>query len=570
MGIQISNLLADAPFDWQSVVTQLIDVQRTATIKPVETEIERNTAKTSALAELGTLLSSLQDSVQSIRSNDVFSARTVSTDTANTTWKSTSSKGAPLGSYTFAVSQLATKSQFRGAADVGASLSATSDVSGLTLANARTATALKAGTFTINGQKVTIDTTQSLKDVFDAIATATSGEVTASYDPATDKVTLSGSGPIVLGAVNDTSNFLSVFKLANNGTGTVSSSGKLGTVRQTATLATAGLTGDPGAAGSFSLNGVSISFDPATDTVGALISRINSSSAGVTAAYDSANDRFTLTNNATGDTGIGIVDSAGGLLASLGLTTGGGGSFNRGLNAVFTLNGGAAITSASNTLDSAVHGITGLSVSVNTATTQTIQVESDTDAMQTAINDFVTAFNAVQEFIDTNTKITISGTSVATSTLTDNREVENWGKELRSLAFASIGGLTGSVKQLGDLGLDFDGISSKLVFKSSEKFLTALSDRPDDVKAFFLTGGTGFVSKFYSKLTTIGTANRSQQANLSKTNDSLTSQLERLESQLASEKEKLTTAFLAMQDAQSWASTQAKALDNAFNNNSSN
>lgn len=566
MGIQISNLVSDAAFDWQEVVKQLVDVQRTATIKPVETEIAKNTAKSTALSELGGLLSALQDSVQAIRSNDIFSARTVSTDTANTTWKSTSSKGAPLGSYTFAVSQLATQAQLKGSSNIGSALATSSDVSGLTIANLRTATAVTAGTFTVNGQQVTVDTTDSLADVFTAISTATSGAVTASYSETTDKVTLTGTGEIILGAANDTSNFLSVFKLANNSTSSVSSSATLGTVQTTAALASAGLATSVSGSGSFSINGVSISFDTSSDTLGGLISRINNSTAGVTAAYDSVNDRMTLTNNSTGDTGISVTDS-GGVLAALGLTSGAGAALTRGKNAIFTLNGGDSITSNSNTLDSSVHGISGLSVTVNTQTTQTIQVESDTTTMAESIQGFVDAFNAVQSFIDANTKVTITGTNVETSTLTGDREVEGWGRELRAMAFASISGLSGTIDQLDDLGIDFDGISNQLQIEDNEKLLTALADSPSDVEDFFLTGSTGFVSKFYSYLTTLGSSNRSQMSNLSQANEDLNYQLLRLEASLTSEKDRLTTAFLAMQDAQSLASTQAKALENAFFNN---
>lgn len=566
MGIQISNLLADSAFDWQSVVSQLVAVQRTATIVPVEIEKTKNTEKSAALAELGTLLTALQDSAQAIRGNDIFSARTVSTDTANTTWKSTSSKGAPLGTYVFAVQQLATSGQLRGATNIGAGLAPTDDVNALTVANLRTASAVTAGTFSVNGHAVTVATTDSLQQVFDAISTATGGDVTATYDSATDRVRLQGTGEIVLGASNDTSNFLGVMKLANNGTSAVASGAALGTVKTSATLANAGFAPAVSGSGSFAVNGVSIAYDASTDTLGGLINRINKSAAGVTAAYDAVNDRMTLTNNSTGDIGLGVTDSPGGLLASLGLTAGAGSTLARGTNARFTVNGGDTITSASNTLDSTVHGIAGLSVTVNTQTTQAIQVDSDTASMQGSIQSFVDAFNAVQTYIDAATKITITGTKVEGSTLTGNREVEGWGRTLRSMAFETISGLSGTIDQLNDLGLDFNGISNQLQIRDPEKLTSALSEHPADVQDFFLNGSTGFISKFYGFLTTTGGANRAQQASLTQANTGLTSQLERLEAQLAAEKEKLSTAFIAMQNAQSWAKTQATALDNAFGN----
>src|SRR6185503_19385116 len=117
-----------------------------------------------------------------------------------------------------------------GATNIGSPISSTNDVSGIVLSSAGFSTAVTAGRFTVNGQQITIETTNSLQDVFMAIETATGGNVTASYDSTTDSITLSSAGQIVLGSATDTSNFLRVAKLYNNGTGTITSSGSLGGV----------------------------------------------------------------------------------------------------------------------------------------------------------------------------------------------------------------------------------------------------------------------------------------------------------------------------------------------------
>jgi flagellar hook-associated protein 2 len=569
-GIQISNLLSNSAFDWKSVVDQLIAAD-SAPITALQKEQTTNTRKITALDGLKTALIDLQDSLQSIRSSDLFSARTVSTDTANTTWKSSSAKGAPVGTYTFAVSQLATKAQISGVADIGSGLNATNDVSGLTLANLNTATAVTAGTFTVNGAQVTIDTTDSLQGVFDKISTATGGDVTGSYDSTTDRITLTGaSGSVVLGAANDTSNFLRVMKLTNNGTGTVTSSAKLGTVKQAATLDSAGLkTALSSSTGSFTINGVSISYDATADTLGTLLSRINQSGAGVTASYDSVNDRVLLVNNSTGDIGLGLSDTTGNMLAALGLTSAAGGTFTRGLNAEFTVNGGPTLTSMSNTLDDSVHGITGLNVTVNTATTQTLQVESDTNTMSAAIQDFIDKFNAVQTNIETNTKITITGGTVTTSILSDNREVQDWASKLQNMAFSSVTGVTGSIQRLNNLGIDFNSTTGQLTVKDTGKLASALSEKPDDVQSFFLTANTGFVGQMYGYLTSLISADGTQQSNLTKANSDLDTQIATLQSRLDKEREQLTNAFIAMQDAQSKANSQQTYLTNTFFKNNS-
>ncbi|MBI5690479.1 MAG: flagellar filament capping protein FliD [Verrucomicrobia bacterium] len=573
-GIQISGLLSNSAFDWKEVVDKLVTISR-APINTLNKEKESNLAKASALADLGTKLTELKDAMQAIRADEVFRARTVVSDNASTTWKSSSVKGSAIGSYTFDVTQLATQAQLRGASDIGGGLAATSDVSGLTLANAPTAKAITAGTFTVAGQQVTVALTDSLQDVFTKISTATGGGVTASYNPTTDRVTLTkSSGELVLGAANDTSNFLSAMKLANNGTATTTSGGALGTTKTAASLATAGLRTaitavDGSGNGSFSLNGVSVSYNVNTDTLTSVISRINEAGAGVTASYDAANDRVVLLNEETGDLGISVSESSGGLLGALGLTSAGGGTLVRGKNAQFTVNGGDVLTSTTNTLDATAHGVTGLSVTVNTATKQTLQVESDTQTMDAAIGTFLEKFNALQDYIDEAAKVTVTSTGVTTGVLASNREVQAWAGELRRMAFNAVSGVTGGIDRLDDLGIDFDGTSSRLVVKDSGKLATALGDDPESVESLFVNSTSGLVPKFYDYLGTLGSATRSQTSRLTEANLDIDDQVAVLESRIESERTSLTNSFIKMLEAQQLAQTQNTYLTNTYFKNSS-
>jgi flagellar hook-associated protein 2 len=568
-GIQISGLLSNSAFDWKSVVDQLVAASGIP-IKKLEAEKVTNTTEAEALAGLETLLTDLKDAVQTMRADEVFAARTVVSDLDGTTWKSSSVTGAAIGSYEVGVSQLATLAQLRGTSDIGSGLATTSDVSGLTLANLSTAAAVTAGTFTVAGKQVTVATTDSLQDVFNAISTATGSTVTAAYDPAEDKVTLTkASGELLLGAANDTSNFLSVMKLTNGGGAAATSTGALGSVKASATLANAGLRAsitavDGDGNGTFSINGVAIAFNANTDSLAAVINRINGAEAGVTAAYDPTKDRVVLTNKSTGDLGISVSEADGGLLDALGLSAASSGTFVHGKNALFTINGGDVISSVSNTLDETVHGIEGLSVTVNSETTQTLQIESDIATMQSAIEGFIEKFNAIQTYVEENTKVTISGASVSTSVLSNNREVQTWADELRKLAFGTVSGVTGDLKQLEHLGIDFDGTTGLLKIKNSAKLATALGDKPDQVESLFSTPTTGLVGRFYSYLATVSSADRKQQANLSNANAKLDEQISTLQARLESEREQLTTSFMRMLDAQSSAQGQNTYLTNMF------
>ena len=322
--------------------------------------------------------------------------------------------------------------------------------------------------------------------------------------------------------------------------------------------------------GSFSINGVAIAFNKNTDSLNAVIRRINDAGAGVTAAYDPTKDRVVLTNKNTGDVGIAINEGAGGLMSALGLTAAGGGTLTHGQNALFTVNGGDVLSSTSNTLDASVHGIDGLSVTVNTETKQTLQVESDTITMQGAITTFIDKFNAVQDLIEEKTKVSINGGTVSTAVLSTNREVQAWAGQLRALAFDAVSGVTGDIKRLDNIGIDFDSTSGHLKIKDSAKLATALGDKPEQVESLFLTPTTGLVGRFYTYLSTVSAADTQQQSNLSDANTQIDEQIATLQTRLDAEREQLTNSFMRMLDAQSNAQSQNTYLTNTYFKSSSN
>ena len=560
--LQVAGLASN--FDWKSFVDQIMAVQH-APADRLATEKTANTQKSSLLTTLGTKITTLQTTSSALSAAGLFGKRTAASTTTASTWSTSAAPSTANGNYQIAVTQLATAAKFQGTADIGSPLAPTNDVSGLTVANLPLGTGISAGTFTVNGAKVTVALSDSLQDVFDAIGTATGGAVTAGYDAGTDKITLTGSAPVVLGAANDTSNFVRALKLGNNGTNTTTSTEKLGAAKTSAALGSANLATaitavDGAGAGSFSINGVSIAFNKDTDTISSLMARINQSTAGVTASYDNANDRMTLSNNTTGDVGISVSESAGGVLAALGLS---GGSLVRGQTAEFTLDGGATLTSLSNTLDATSHGIAGLSVTVNSETTQTIAVKSDTASVKTSIQNFLNAYNDVQSFIESSSKITVdSKGKVSAAALSGNRDIQGWTRELRSTAFAAVSGLSGSISRLENLGIDFKSGTSELEIKDDAKLTAALSGKSADVAEFFQTATTGFAAKLSTYATKIGALDTTQQTALTKANSNLDGQIAAIERRLEQQRLVMESAFIAMETAQSKLKTQQTALTN--------
>lgn len=530
-----------------------------------------NSSKVTALDNLQTKLTALQTSATALGAEGLFSSRKAATATINSTWKPAASAGTATGSYTIDVTKLATASRRTGSSDIGSALNTTDDVSGLTLANLPIASAVTAGTFSVNGQKVTVALTDSLDQVFAAISTATSGAVTASYDHTTDKITLSGAS-VVLGAANDTSNFLSAMRLANTNGSTATSTSQLGTANKLAVLTSSRLNSaitavDGSGNGTFSINGVNIAYNVNTDSLNAVLVRINQSGAGVTAAYDSTNDRVTLSNNVTGDLGIGVSEVAGGLMDALGLSSNL--TLTQGSNAEYTINGGATLISKSNTLSATSHGIEGLSVTVDSLAEQTISISGDTAGMRTAIDDFITKFNDIQTYIDTATKITSKNGKVTAAILSGNQEIQSWASSLRSKVFSSVPGLSGTIARLENLGIDFTSGTSNLAVKDSSKLDTALREKAGDVAEFFQTASTGLAKSMGTYLTTLGTQNSEQQKRLTKSNVDLDTQIANIERRLALQRSVLEASFIAMESAQATLKSQGDALTKAFSSNSS-
>jgi len=575
-GIQISGLASG--INWTTIVNELVQADSIG-LNQVQAHQATVQSQISSLGGLSTDLNNLSSAIFTLEDPKTYGTVVASSTTANSSWSATAQAGTPEGSYAIAVSKLATASVWNGANGISTGLNGTngSNVNGLTLASMPTALAVTAGTFTINGHQITVTTSESLADVFTAISSATSGDITGAYDPTSDTVSLTSAShaQIVLGASNDTSNILQALELANNGGYLVASSSKLGTLDQNTTIANANLatavTGVDGSGnGSFLINGVSIGYNVNSDTLSTLMGRISNSGAGVTASYDATDNRVVLTNNSTGDTGIGLSDTTGNMLAALGLTSVAGATLTRGLNAQFQVNGGPTQTSQSNVLTAAQLGVTGLSVTVNTEDTQTVQVTNDTTPLQTAIQSFITSFNQLQTDIQADTQVTMSSNgTVSTAILSSEHEVGDWAGTLQTTAFSAGSGLSGTITSLDALGIDFNGTTGQLAISDSAKLQQAMSQNPTGVAAFFQTAKTGFGSIMTAAVNDIINQSSDEQQVLQGESTDLGTQISTMQTQISTEQQTLDAEFTAMENAISQFQTDSSALTGMLSSSSS-
>jgi len=153
-----------------------------------------------------------------------------------------------------------------------------------------------SGSFEVNGTTIDVQADDTLNSVLDKINQSAAG-VTATFDADTETVLLTqdtpGSTPdIVLS--NDTSGFLAAAKLE----GAVATPGEDGVVTEDPSklLEEVGLFAGV-QSGSISVNGASIDIDVSADSLNDILDRITASAADVTASFDSASQRVSLSSN---------------------------------------------------------------------------------------------------------------------------------------------------------------------------------------------------------------------------------------------------------------------------------
>ena len=565
--------------DWQSIVQELGQAEAAPETQWEEQQTSVN-AQNSAFQTISKDLGTLQTDIQALQAPSLYQSTSVQSSNSNIA-TGTTTTGAALGNYTFDVSQLATAAQLNGAGNISQAISPNGNLSDVTVGTAGFSTPVTAGTFTVDGQQVTVTTTESLQDLFNAIGTATSNQVTASYNSSTDEITLASNNnsPIVLGSAADTSNFLQVAQLYNNGTDSVTSTSALGHVQlgvtmTNADLATAVTDGGNGQ-GKFTINGVAINYDASTDSIQDVLNDINNSSAGVTASYDSIDNRFVLTNNTTGNVGISAQDVTGNFLAATGLSSG---TLQSGQNLLYTLSDGTQapgsgaqqLESESNTITPASSSIAGLSVTALQTGTVTMNVTNDTSAVSSAIQQFVTDYNTLQSYISSEQVVTTSSSGTVTpSPLTADQTTNQLVTDLRSLVTAVVPSLSGdTVSMLSDLGIETNGQNNTLSVDTST-LDSAVASNLDNVNTLFNDPTNGIATQINNYITNaIGSSGTitNQEATLTQHSDNITTQISNLNTQITTNEAQWTSEFEAMEQAESQTNQELTYLSEQVTN----
>ncbi|MCK5527151.1 MAG: flagellar filament capping protein FliD, partial [Candidatus Latescibacteria bacterium] len=403
-----------------TLVAQYMAIERRPIIR-LQTDQASLTVRSGLFSDLKGKLNPLEDLADEIMDTDasVFDTRTASSD-EETEITATAEEGAAVGTYLFRVKQLATATTMKSTAGLNTAPSVKS--SAQVVAGSETIDTSKrfdeagfentiTGSITIKtgGGNAKFDVTDY--DSVNAFMTAINDDATAGatiyYNDTNDRFVIEADDPSASLTLSQSDNILTEINIAPGAYSTNTTGLQADVLLYKENF-------DEGVgesdSGSFKINGVEIEWDADEDTLGEVISRINSSSAGVTAYYEDTLDRVFLSSNTTGSDDIALEDISGTFLSeTLKLDSG---VQTQGLDAKFTINSsdsGDEITKSSNTFE-----INGVSIALKAtnitdyteSTYTTVTVEEDQSAITSKVEDFLSKFNTVTDYIKIKSAVT--------------------------------------------------------------------------------------------------------------------------------------------------------------------
>jgi flagellar hook-associated protein 2 len=285
------------------------------------------------------------------------------------------------------------------------------------------------------------------------------------------------------------------------------------------------------------------------DTLSTLASYINTQSSannwGVTASVvsDTSGSRLALFSQNTGTAGALSIANNSNTTLSFDTPVGG-------TDAALTIDG-VPFSSTTNTLTGAIQGVTLNLAGASAGTTVQLSVGADTNQITNAVNNFVSAYNAVVSTINTQYVVDPTGATPAPP-LESDLSLRSLQTSILNDVADAIGGNSGYVN-LASLGINSnnDGTLTVGSNASGETFADILETDPTAVQNFFQnTSGTGFANNFNSDLAnltdaTTGPLNVDLAQDQAEGTD-LTTTIANFQTQLTSQTQALTSEYDAV------------------------
>jgi flagellar capping protein FliD len=528
-----------------SLVNQFMALERRPIASMNAQKVSLNTS-INTYSDLKTRLSDLLTAARDLGGTSTSSIYNSRTSSSSDETKATASAGtsAAVGTFQIRVKQLATGASIQSTGELitKSTAKSTTKVSPGTgiidttksFANAGFANA-PDGTVTINGQTFTLSDYSTVQAFMDAVNTDVTANANIYYDKIEDKfyIEQKSTGTDLVISETGTNPF---FTQAKTTSGTYTGNGSTG-IQSDVILSKANFdtTLTNTTSGSFNINGIAITYNTTTDTLDNILSRINSSTANVTAFYDNSLDKVIIKSKNTGSTDtITLADVSGNLLSTLNLT---GATQTNGTDALLTINStdtANQITKSTNTftINGTTYTLKNTNVASYTDTTYTtVTINQDTSAIQSKITNFLDKFNAVNDFIkiksgvDTNTKTRgILAGNVAFTSLRSQL--------LKKLTEQVTGLSAGDPDYLNNIGITVNS-SLKASLSDTSKFTSAITSSAKAVENLF-DSTTGIANKIVNLIKPfVENASSTKSAIIDETKNIISKQVSNIDARIA-------------------------------------
>lgn len=275
---------------------------------------------------------------------------------------------------------------------------------------------------------------------------------------------------------------------------------------------------------------------------------------------EAAVTKIEVTNNADLQSVIGFDDGPGGDTSNF--------SQQAATDAKIHING-IEINSQTNTIKDAVDGIE-LTLTKITTEPDTLTITRDNEAATKAVNNFVNAYNSLQDTIKTLTTYNVD--TQESSALTGDSLARRVQSDMRGALNGAVG--TGTLRTLSEIGVTTDPKTGKLSVDNT-KLSTALTNNPDDVAGLFTSNsGVGkLMGAAAESFTRSGGLFTSATDGLDRTLSSITKQYDATADRINQRMEtyrqqfvKLDTMVVQMNSISSYLSQQLSMLSNLNSN----
>jgi flagellar hook-associated protein 2 len=319
---------------------------------------------------------------------------------------------------------------------------------------------------------------------------------------------------------------------------------------------------------SFTIDGGSAITIKAGSTTGDLANAINSDS--TQSVYASAIDDTHImfssrTTGAPADPNNFIV--IGGSPSALSQT-----SQTAGHDASYSIDGGAAVTSKTNTITGAIAGVTlnllGVTTTSGPVTVSVSPPAPSTSSIESAVKTFVSSYNAIIDQINTQTSQVRNSSDPTQGTLYGDNELTDLLSYMRQQNYTPNASLTG-IQSLADIGISTgaasgaspysqDAVSGKLTIDTT-KLEAAIASNPNGVKAMLQSWSSGFATLVNGVAAPGGTIDLRIQGDTSQLSD-LANQISDMNAMLTDRQTALQAQFANLETALQQAQQQSNWL----------